>query len=270
MHTRAALVIAHPGHELRVHHWIERERPLVFVLTHGDGADRSSRLDSTTRVLERAGAVPGSVYGRWRDRTLYDDVLQGRHQAFLEVVEEISQALAATDIDCVVADAEERYNPSHDVCRYIASAVCARLTAAGRSIADLEFPLVAAPGALLPAAPAGQGVVLHLDDDALARKLDAAHQYPEMAAEVERALATFGTAAFRTECLTPVAGLPLDADVPPYYETYGEAQAAAGKYATVLRYAQHVRPLRDRLSAAGLIGPVAGVCVGATGSTCAS
>src|SRR4030095_641561 len=30
--TRAALVSAHPGHELRVHGWLEIARPLVFVL----------------------------------------------------------------------------------------------------------------------------------------------------------------------------------------------------------------------------------------------
>nr|MDP9120522.1 hypothetical protein [Acidobacteriota bacterium] len=28
---RAALVIGHPGHELRVHGWLERARPLVLV-----------------------------------------------------------------------------------------------------------------------------------------------------------------------------------------------------------------------------------------------
>src|SRR5207302_1404403 len=31
----SALLVAHPGHELRVHGWLERERPLVFVLTDG-------------------------------------------------------------------------------------------------------------------------------------------------------------------------------------------------------------------------------------------
>jgi hypothetical protein len=44
-------MIAHPGHELRVHHWIERTRPLVFVLTDGSGHTGVSRLASTTAVL---------------------------------------------------------------------------------------------------------------------------------------------------------------------------------------------------------------------------
>ena len=32
---RAALVIAHPGHELRIHHWLERVKPRVFVQNQG-------------------------------------------------------------------------------------------------------------------------------------------------------------------------------------------------------------------------------------------
>jgi hypothetical protein len=32
---KAALVVAHPGHELRVFHWLRLARPCVFVLTDG-------------------------------------------------------------------------------------------------------------------------------------------------------------------------------------------------------------------------------------------
>jgi hypothetical protein len=35
---RAALVIAHPGHELRALHWLRLSRPCVFVLTDGSGS----------------------------------------------------------------------------------------------------------------------------------------------------------------------------------------------------------------------------------------
>ena len=245
--ARAALIIAHPGHELRVHHWIERARPLVFVLTHGDGHARDSRLASTTRVLQRAGAEPGPLYGRWRDRDLYQALLDGQHAPFVDAVDEISEALTAHAIDCVVADAEERYNPSHDVCRYLAATVAARQSARGVATRDFEFPLVAAPDALLEPSGTQDALVLRLDDEALRRKLDAARQYPEMAEEVARALEVFGEAAFRTECLTPAEPSPLEAPAPPFYETYGEAQVAAGKYPVVVRYAAHARPLRERL-----------------------
>jgi hypothetical protein len=59
----AALVVAHPGHELRVHHWLELTRPFVIVLTDGSGHSGQSRLASTTRVLAAAGARPDSRRG---------------------------------------------------------------------------------------------------------------------------------------------------------------------------------------------------------------
>jgi len=60
---RAILVIAHPGHELRVHGWLEAMAPAVWILTDGSGHTGRSRVDSTTRVLESTGAAPGPVYG---------------------------------------------------------------------------------------------------------------------------------------------------------------------------------------------------------------
>ena len=63
----AALIIGHPGHELRIHHWLESARPLTFVLTDGSGRGLESRLPSTRLVLERAGAKPASIFGPWTD-----------------------------------------------------------------------------------------------------------------------------------------------------------------------------------------------------------
>ena len=59
---RAVLVIGHPGHELRVFHWLEMLRPVVFVLTDGSGGSGYSRLPSTTRILDQVGASRGSFY----------------------------------------------------------------------------------------------------------------------------------------------------------------------------------------------------------------
>src|SRR5438876_6336532 len=68
---RAALVIAHPGHELRVHAWVELAQPLAFVLTDGSGHTGQSRLASTSRLLDQTGASSGGIYGRLTDRALY-------------------------------------------------------------------------------------------------------------------------------------------------------------------------------------------------------
>ena len=50
--ARAALIIGHPGHETLLHHWIERERPVVFVLTDGSGGGAVARTTHSRRLIE--------------------------------------------------------------------------------------------------------------------------------------------------------------------------------------------------------------------------
>lgn len=75
---KAALVIGHPGHELRVHHWLEKARPLVLVLTDGSGHLSAGRLDRTAAVLAGADASPAAnFFGKTSDRELYRAILTG-------------------------------------------------------------------------------------------------------------------------------------------------------------------------------------------------
>jgi hypothetical protein len=259
--TRAALVIAHPGHELRVHHWIERNRPLVFVLTDGSGHTGASRLASTTALLERAGATPGAIYGRLSDRQVYRAILDGDLDLFAGLAGELAAALDHAGIAELAGDAVEGFNPGHDVCRLVINAAVQTLAARGRAPRNLEFPLEGAPGAGSPEDLA-DGVRLDLDAGALRRKLAAAAAYPEMAAEVDRALSSHGEAPFGVEHLRLVRyGLGVGGRFahPPYYETYGERQVAAGIYREVIRFREHMAPLAEGLAlrAARDEGPVA-------------
>jgi hypothetical protein len=93
-------------------------------------------------------------------------------------------------------------------------------------------------------------VRLELDEAALARKIEAARAYPEMAAEVDRALAAHGERAFSVERLRAVCPLrPLDEQLagPPLYERYGEQRVTAGHYTTVLRLGEHFAPFAEEL-----------------------
>lgn len=247
--SSAALIVAHPGHELRLHRWLEVARPVVFVLTDGSGSAASPRTSSTTRVLDRAGARPGSIYGRMSDRELYRALLAGDFAFFSALVDELAGGLVQAGVAVVAGDAAEGFNPGHDVCRLLVNAAVGRVEETlGHKLASYEFPLHAAPDDGRPAADAE--IRLELDDDALARKLAAAGDYPEMAREVEEAIARFGVASFRTERLVPVRyGLDLSGcfSLPPYYETYGEGRVAAGVYRQVLRFRDHVAPLAAAL-----------------------
>lgn len=246
----AALVIAHPGHELRVHGWLEWARPTVFVLTDGSGHGSHGRMASTTRLLRQAGASTGSVCARFTDRELYNTILEGRLSVFTDLATELALALLAGRFEYVVADAAEGYNPGHDLCRYIVDAAveCAR-PGLPETFKSFEIDLTAAPGAARDAF-AVREVCLELDPAALERKLTAAREYAEMAQEVEAALERWGATAFRHERLreTPL-GLrePPAADAAPDYERHGDRRRSEGIYEQVIRYGEHIRPVLEAL-----------------------
>jgi hypothetical protein len=242
-------VIAHPGHELRVHRWLELARPMVIVLTDGSGHSERSRLASTTAVLERTGATPGPLYGRLSDRALYRAILGGEGDLFTSLADEIAAALDAAGVDYVAGDAVEGFNPGHDMCRLLLNAALLRLEQAGRRAENFEFPLEGPPHAC-PGEDRREAIFLELDEPALRRKLDAARAYPELAGEVEKAFASYGWEPFRVECLRPVRyGLEIGHRFqhPPDYERYGEKQVAAGIYREVIRFQDHLAPLAASL-----------------------
>src|SRR6476646_5399321 len=113
MDRRAALVVAHPGHELRVHRWVELARPVVYVLTDGSGHTGRSRLAATSELLARAGARPGPLYGRLADRELYRALLAGDLELFAGLAEELAESLLREEIGIVAGDAVEGFNPGH-------------------------------------------------------------------------------------------------------------------------------------------------------------
>jgi len=261
---------------LRVHGWLEAARPCVCVLTDGSGRTGRSRLDSTDRILDAAGARPAPVYGPFSDGELYAAVLEHEHPPFVRLVEELASTFVRERVGCVAGDAEEGYNPSHDICRLLVNAAVGlvhRTTAA--RIASYDFTLVGPPGHC-PEHLRADSIRLDLDDAAFARKLSAAHNYPELLAEVEAALSGAGSVAFgahpdlarrtgrefggacandfRVEWLRPVAAAGagpsyLGVRERPFYEAYGEKQVRAGHYQRVLRYREHVLPLAAALDA---------------------
>jgi hypothetical protein len=243
-----ALLVAHPGHELRVHGWVERERPIVYVLTDGSGSRQEPRIEATRRLLAAAGARPGPVFGGVKDGELYQALLRGDHRLFVELFEEIAESASREGVSVLLADAAEGWNPAHDVARLLANAVAGRSARGGVPVESLAFPLEAAPGE-----GAGEAAVrLVLDDAAFARKLGAARAYAAMRDEVERAIAGHGAEAFHVETLRrPDPGFdlePIHGPV-PLYEHFGERRLAEGVYPEVVRFRAHLQPLAARLEA---------------------
>ena len=187
----------------------------------------------------------------------------------MDLVDQLSAALLRDGVDFIAGDAEEGYNPAHDICRLVINAAV-RLASrkSANKIANYDFTLVGSPERCSEALLT-HSLWLTLDDAAFARKLSAARNYPELQAEVQaamhgvedgrihpdlaqRARSDFGTTDvndFRVECLRPV-------DVTwtrswtgdrPFYEDYGERQVRSGHYTHVLRYREHMLPLAAAL-----------------------
>lgn len=246
---RTALLVAHPGHELRVWHWVERTRPLVCVLTDGSGSHGVSRLAATHRLLARAGAPLGPIQAPFTDRAFYEALLAGDHTPFLALADRLGDALATARTTLLASDAIEGTNPAHDVCRLLADAAAqaAARRSGGPPPRRFDFLLDGPPE---PEPPPGS-LRCVLAGEALARKRDAVRDYPELAADVAYQLARDGVAAHLAECLRPVPPGPAVLPAEVLYEAYGAVRVANGAYARVLRQDEHVRPLAAALARAG-------------------
>ncbi len=238
MDDRAGLLIAHPGHELRAYGWLKHVRPLVSVLTDGSGSRRQSRLPETRRLLEGVGALAGPLFGVATDRQLYDHLRDCRWDWFAGLVDRLADSWAAHGIRYVVCDAADGYNSGHDVCRLVAA--CAARVCGARLF---ELPLTERPDECSPAL-APRSIWVRLDPLELAEKLATARAYAALAAELQTALETFGSASFRVECLRATeAALDLTDVLPvdPWYERYGAQQVQAGHYSRVITAAACAR-----------------------------
>jgi hypothetical protein len=231
-------IFAHPGHELRVHHVLERVQPTVAVLTDGSGSTGKSRLDQTARLLAASGAARAPVFGPLTDRDAYAALQAVDARPFVALRDRLAVLLSRLGATAVLIDAAEGFNPVHDICHWMGRSAVQRTQGPGRRIDLFELDLVSHPDG------AGSGPRLTLDDRAFVRKLEAVTGYDALVQEADAAFGHYGREAFRVEFLRRVREAPVPpASWVPYYEEVGEARVRAGRYASVLRYAQHVRPI---------------------------
>jgi hypothetical protein len=270
---RAALMIAHPGHELAVHGWLEKTRPEVFVLTDGSGRSGMSRIHSSSKILQSAGAKPGAVYGRYSEAVIYRALLEQKMDLFVSLAEELTQALIQGSFDSVAGDMAEGFNPVHDVWRMVINtAVSLVKHQTGKELINYDFSLFNRQD--VHDVPGQVGARMELDASSFMRKLAAAQSYPELLPEIAAAIygkmddPIFAHPALKERVQKLLGNLGLDAfyveylrqledwqnkeanpvQDPPFYEVYGETLVAQGRYAAVLRYSTHLLPVADALS----------------------
>jgi hypothetical protein len=236
------LVIAHPGHELLLHGWICRTKPLVHVLTDGSGHSAAPRITQSAEGLRAVGAKPGSVFGRLTDREAYAMIIEADVSKLLAIVDDVAADLEQHPPSMIVVDAVEGYNAVHDLCRLVAGAARA---AAGVEAELYEFAITEDPA--LP----GAAIEFVLDDDEHAAKLERARRQAPTVADIDELLTRYGADAYRREAFRRIDDWTLigDGDEPPMYEILGEQRVATGRYTHVVRR-EHMLRLRDALCAA--------------------
>lgn len=249
---RPLLVIAHPGHELRLLAWLRHANPLIAILTDGSGSTGQSRLDLSIRLVEEAGGET-AVPGRFAEPDLYSMLLRGETLPLLEFAGELARLIDTHDVGQIVCDAAEGYHPGHDLCLPLAQAAI-RLSAkhSDSTIQHDEYRVVGDPR---PDGGSGEQVLFELDVLALHDKIERSYRYAAqsgsvLAQEVQYMFDTYGEDAFRYEVVRPAGSEgPQLYDGLRYYEMRGQQQVQAGRYRQVLRHHEHMLPVEQALRA---------------------
>ena len=247
--SRPALVVGHPGHELRVFGWMSEYRPRVYVVTDGSGHHGVSRVPSTARLIGGLDAEPGEIFGLMSDAEIYRAILEKDCSLFLNIADAIASSFLRNRIDFVAGDATEGFNPTHDICRTLVNAaVLMTQRATGEPISNFEFCLTEWQQDC-ETSHGGRCLHFSLDDELLFQKLNAAEDYVELRDEVRQGIAKRGKEYFRIECLREISEPMLPNQNPgiPFYESWGEERVSAGKYGSVIRLKEHMLPISEAI-----------------------
>jgi hypothetical protein len=239
------LIIAHPGHELRLFDWMERERPLVFILSDGSGGAQNSRLDYSVSTIRDAGATLIEGSGQRSDREWYAAILAGDIAAFTQTADAIAAVALTMQAPLVVSDAADGYNPLHDLCQAIAGAVVARIAR------DSEVPKFLVSPATANAMGT-RSIAWNLEDEAARRKRLAISANTPLAEEVARLLAEVPDVLYTEQLLVPTFDWPENCT--PEWEAFGRRRVNEGRFATPITYRDHVLPIAKALLAGTVVG----------------
>jgi len=251
LNSKVALILGHPGHELRVFHFLSTYKPRVYILTDGSGNDLESRVHRSVRVIEQAGASLSGVAGKFSDKEIYRIIREGDLAPLYQTIDEIIADMIAHDIDAVAGDSIEGFNPTHDLCRYMINSIVKNYSKrVQKAVPNFEFYLDGPPH-ICPEKLKEESLWLRLSDEEFERKYEACKNYPEIMVDLEALIAKHGKAMFQVECLWPVKDMNKYSSwttTEPYYETYGKKKISSGTYQEVITYESHLLPLAKEIT----------------------
>lgn len=150
-----ALAVAHPGHVLSLHGFIEKVKPLVFLFTDGSGPNKESLFQDFQLCLGTMYAGERDVFSVVQvnddmlgkkfinDDLLLQEVLNGRTAYFEYYTKEVARHLLRRKIDYIVSDASEGYDVTHEILRVIVDTAVKHLKkVTGKVVAQYEYSVV--------------------------------------------------------------------------------------------------------------------------------
>ncbi|MER8749912.1 hypothetical protein NKH57_11620 [Mesorhizobium sp. M1050] len=232
------LILAHPGHELRIHHWLELKKPRIYLLTDGSGGRHSARTQYSRDVVEAVGATAGAVFGDIPDAAWYKALLARDCGVFADVLARINLDVSDMKDVQIVSDAVDGYNPMHDLAYAFGNALNRLLQSTRPGRKQLCT-------AAVPNVPGVIEVETQLDSAARTRKMAAVKAYTPLADEARQILDR-DPQCFDREFLIS-QHFDWDAPWTPEWERIGKERVVNKVYDRCITYKENVQPVAQRL-----------------------
>ncbi len=245
---KTLLFIGHPGHELLAYKFLKDYKPHVVFLTTGSGNADNPRINGSVELVESLGLKTFYPFKPFTDRQIYDSILSGDFETFSNVKCLIKQFILDHEIERVVGDALEGFNPSHDLCRYIINASVQELSSI-RDISNYDF-LQDEVFRNNKTESVDTDIVLELSSSEMESKLEACRIYSQLKFEVDRFFEKYGSDFFSLEYFRKVSDTQKICnwkEKAPFYETHGKKRVEEGVYKTALLFEDHMKPLANHL-----------------------
>lgn len=195
-----ALCIAHPGHELRLHGFLEQACPFVFILTDGSHRTGHDMIMDSIRVIDKAtkygkkitigflkseaskkifklrnrNAPEGEQH--LKDSQIYSEILN-QYTGILEffILDTMVKNLIRYNIDYLVSDSSEGTNICHEIMSIMSDIAIKKVKKqTGKEIIKYDFTIDNPYNEKL----SDDCIHIKLDEAAVNRKLDSLVKYP--------------------------------------------------------------------------------------------
>lgn len=276
---RGALSIAHAGHELRLHRFIEIVKPYIFVMSEGEKiGGRDSRMKYSFRHLNdtvdekdfmgiQTIQIAENKFQYINDLQIHDEILLGRTGFFGMYISMMIDRMKEKKVDYIVCDASESTDSIHEMCR-IATDIAIKYIhkTTGKEIFNYEYSV----NRKFDSDLTEDCVHIKLDNEAMNRKVINILNYhqsifedlkPDISLdmnvvselrktkqgmfELKKIIEEINPDFLSNEYIRPY--IYKEPTERPLYEIKGEALLAQGNHTGAIQYEKHIKPLKKKL-----------------------